>query len=162
MTVHLASDTVGANVRMMRKNRGLSVAELAEKCADLGSPQITAAVIENIEHGRRKNGDRTRDVTVDELIILADALMVGPGLLLPEMISQYEYGDDTDRDLVLDTIVGNLEVMKQYVEQKRVTASLVVTPVFGANLSGEGKLSASDGKIKPGADLSGSGTLDAG
>jgi hypothetical protein len=63
---------------------------------------------------------------------------------------------------VLDTIVGNLEVMKQYVEQKRVTASLVVTPVFGANLSGEGKLSASDGKIKPGADLSGSGTLDAG
>jgi transcriptional regulator with XRE-family HTH domain len=147
---------------MMRKNRGLSVTELAEKCAVLGSPQITAAVIENIEHGRRKNGERTRDITVDELIILADALMVGPGLLLPEMISQYEYGDDADRDLVLNTIIGNLEVMKQYVEEKRVTASLVVTPVFGANLSGKGKLSAGDGKIEPSVNLSGSGTLDAG
>jgi hypothetical protein len=119
-------------------------------------------VIENIEHGRRKNGERTRDVTVDELIILADALMVGPGLLLPEMISQYEYGDDADRDLVLNTVIGNLEVMKQYVEQKRAAASLVIAPVFGANLSGEGKLSAGDGKIEPSADLSGSGTLDAG
>jgi hypothetical protein len=52
--------------------------------------------------------------------------------------------------------------MKQYVEQKRVTASLVVTPVFGANLTGKGKLSAGDGKIEPSVNLSGSGTLDAG
>ena len=138
MTVHMASDTVGANIRLMRKNRGWSVAELAERCARLGAERLTAPVIENIEHGRRRNGERTRDITVDEVTIIADALMVSPGLLFPEMVSQpvrYENADD-EQDVIMGVILNNLEVSKKYILEMRAHRAAV--------------------------DMSGSGTLEAG
>lgn len=155
MTGHVASDTVGENIRAIRKRHGWSVAELAERCEQAGA-HISASVIENIEHGRRRNGERTRDITVDELVVLAAALRVTPGVILPALALRYEMVDDDDRDVLLDTIVGNLAVMKEYVEHMRsasltitptfgaavrtTTAALTVTPTFTANLSGEGKL----------------------
>lgn len=84
MTGHEASDLAGTHIRLMRKARGWSVTDLAARCAELGDRggRLTGPVIENIEHGRRKNGERTRDITVDELLILAEALSVPPGTLL--------------------------------------------------------------------------------
>jgi transcriptional regulator with XRE-family HTH domain len=133
MTVHMASDTVGANIRMMRKNRSWSVAELAERCARLGAERLTAPVIENIEHGRRRNGERTRDITVDELTVIADALMVTPGLLFPEMISEpvrYENADD-ERDVIMGVILNNLEVSKRYILEMRARRAAVETSGSG-------------------------------
>lgn len=79
------SDAVAAAIRETRKQRGWSVAELAERCDEIGAGPITANVIENIESGRRKDGKRTRDITVDELVAIAQALGVHPAALMPEL-----------------------------------------------------------------------------
>jgi transcriptional regulator with XRE-family HTH domain len=82
------SDVVGANIRDIRKRHGWKVADLAARCQQLGGDgeALTAAVIENIEHGRRHGGDRrTRFVTVDELLTIAEALSVPPSALMPEL-----------------------------------------------------------------------------
>jgi hypothetical protein len=55
---------------------------LAKRCAEIGAPEITRAVIANIETGRRKDGKRRREVTVDETLTLAYALDVPPALLI--------------------------------------------------------------------------------
>lgn len=72
------SDGVAARVREARKRRGWQLADLAQRCADRGYPALTENVIENIEHGRRRGGKRTRDITADELLVLAYALDVAP------------------------------------------------------------------------------------
>lgn len=62
------------------------MAELAAQCAKLGHPEITRSVIENIEGGRRDgDGHRRRDITVDEVIAIANGLSVSPSLLVPQM-----------------------------------------------------------------------------
>jgi transcriptional regulator with XRE-family HTH domain len=77
------SDIVARHIRAARDDRGWSAAKLAEECARLGFPQITAEVIGNIERGRRaKDGRRRRDVTVDELDAFARVLGVPPAELL--------------------------------------------------------------------------------
>jgi transcriptional regulator with XRE-family HTH domain len=82
MTVETVSDVAAAQVRRWRKQRGLQVADLAARCKELGSGQLTENVIENIESGRRAGGKRRRDITVDELLNLAVALNVAPVHLL--------------------------------------------------------------------------------
>lgn len=70
-------------MKEIRGRRGMTAAQLADRCAELGAPWITRAVIANIESGRPdKEGRRTRDVTVDELNILAYALEVAPPVLV--------------------------------------------------------------------------------
>lgn len=55
----------------------MSVAKLADRCADLGAPKLNRDVINNIERrGRRE------DVGVGELFVLAVALDVPPAALL--------------------------------------------------------------------------------
>lgn len=67
----------------MRKKQGLTAAQLAEYCANLGYPELTTQALSNIESGRRdKAGKRRRYVTVDELIALSRALEVAPVYLL--------------------------------------------------------------------------------
>jgi transcriptional regulator with XRE-family HTH domain len=81
-----ASDLIGDQVKDLRRRRNLTAEQLAERCAAAGAPEITAAVIANIETGRRDKTTkrRRRDVTIDELLILACALEVPPvSLLLP-------------------------------------------------------------------------------
>lgn len=75
---------MAARVRALRNRRNLTAAKLAEKCAQLGVPELTAQAIANIETGRREKttGRRRRHVTVEELLILARALDVPPVLLL--------------------------------------------------------------------------------
>jgi len=76
------SDTVAARVREVRKRRDWSPADLAARCAELGAADLTENVIENIESRSARASKRPRPVTVDELLILADALNVFPVHLL--------------------------------------------------------------------------------
>ncbi|MDK1348010.1 helix-turn-helix transcriptional regulator [Streptomyces sp. 378] len=70
-------------VREVRRKQGMTAAQLAEVCANLGYPELTTQALSNIESGRRdKDGRRRRYVTVDELIGLARALEVAPVYLL--------------------------------------------------------------------------------
>jgi len=81
------SDAVGAALRLIRKQRGLTVEELGEKCAASGFDDVTANAIYSIENGRRKGGERTRRVTVDELFVLAKVLEVSPFELAGQPVS---------------------------------------------------------------------------
>ncbi len=83
MTSRRASDLIGERIKQIRDRRGMTAKQLAARCKEIGAPEITAPVIANIETGRRgPDGKRRRDVTVDEVLILAYALEVPPILLL--------------------------------------------------------------------------------
>jgi transcriptional regulator with XRE-family HTH domain len=79
------SDDVAREVRAARQRRGLTVAQLAARCAYLGAPKLTTQALYKLEGQRDNPGRRPRSVTVDELFILADALQVQVGALLPDM-----------------------------------------------------------------------------
>ncbi len=88
------SDLVAENVKRVRRARGWSAQRLAEECATLGAPELSAAVIANIETGRRDRatGLRRRDVSLDEWLVFAAALNVSPSDLLllaegPELVA---------------------------------------------------------------------------
>src|SRR5689334_15634159 len=70
-----ASDLIAAQVKQLRARRGLTVKELASRCAELGGGDLTVNVLTNIEV-------RRRDVSADELLLLALALDVAPTHLL--------------------------------------------------------------------------------
>jgi len=72
-----ASDLAGRRIRQIRQRRGWTVKELADRCAEVGASHITATVITNLETRRR----RSREITVDELLILAYILEVPPVFL---------------------------------------------------------------------------------
>ena len=57
--------------------------QLAKRCADLGYPSLTGPALANVETGRRgPSGERRRDITIDELTVLAAALDVPPLVLM--------------------------------------------------------------------------------
>jgi len=73
---------VAERVKQLRQRRGWTAAQLAERCAEIGAPEITRSVIANIETGRKDSrGRRRREITVDESNILAFALQVPPAML---------------------------------------------------------------------------------
>ncbi|MGW1762737.1 hypothetical protein ACWCQL_01370 [Streptomyces sp. NPDC002073] len=76
------SDVVATQIRRHRGRLGLTREQLAERCADLGAPELTYSAIVDIEGGRRtKEGRRRRNVSVDEWLVLGMALGVPPLLL---------------------------------------------------------------------------------
>jgi transcriptional regulator with XRE-family HTH domain len=69
---------VVAQIKRLRRRRGVNTATLAARCAELGAPEVTDQVVRNIEIGRRT-------ISVDHLCMLALALDVAPvHLLTPE------------------------------------------------------------------------------
>jgi transcriptional regulator with XRE-family HTH domain len=83
MTSDHVSDVAARRLREFRRSRGLTAQDLAANCKEFGAAQITAAVIANIETGRRDaDGNRRRDLTVDELLVFACVLDVRPYDLL--------------------------------------------------------------------------------
>ena len=72
-----ASDLAGQRIREIRQRRGWTARELADECAKVGASHITATVITNLETRRRL----TRQITLDELLVLAHVLQVPPLLL---------------------------------------------------------------------------------
>lgn len=78
MTNLSVSDLAGRRIREIRKRRRWTVRDLADRCAEIGAPRITATVITNLETRRRA----TREITADELLVIAYALEVAPALLM--------------------------------------------------------------------------------
>lgn len=79
MTELRASDHAAGAIRDYRKWLGWSMAQLAEHCG------LSENIIENIESGRRDaDGNRKRDISIDELIVIAEALDVSVAKLLPD------------------------------------------------------------------------------
>jgi transcriptional regulator with XRE-family HTH domain len=103
MTEHQVSDHVAGKIRDARKQRGWSTDELAERCG------LTGNIIENIEGGRRRGGERTRDITVDELCAISWAVGVGPLKLLPSGPRPYS-PEDLERARALDQAMKDLDV----------------------------------------------------
>lgn len=68
--------SIASQVRRLRTERGMSAKQLAERCAELGVPDLERNVIANLENGRR------RAVSVDELLALAVALDTSPVVLM--------------------------------------------------------------------------------
>ncbi len=72
------SDVIAEQIRKHRERVGLTREQLAQECAKLGAPELTFGALTNIETGRKhpKTGMRRRDVTVEELQVIAYALAV--------------------------------------------------------------------------------------
>ncbi|MDA8370293.1 MAG: helix-turn-helix transcriptional regulator [Nocardiopsaceae bacterium] len=88
-------EVLAARVRHYRKTHQLSVRELAERCAELGAPQLTAAALGNIERGQDPQAKRkAREVTREELFILSHALRV------PAVLLMFPIGDDTEIEVL--------------------------------------------------------------
>lgn len=88
------SDIVAERVQQVRKRRGWTVKQLAERCAEIGAEELTAQALYNIGNGRRDEaGHRRRFVTVDEVVALALALDVAPVHLVipPDAADEDEY-----------------------------------------------------------------------
>jgi transcriptional regulator with XRE-family HTH domain len=66
---------VAEEVKRIRKNRGMSAQQLADKTVALGQP-MARSVIANLESGRRET------ITLPELVVLARSLGVPPLLLM--------------------------------------------------------------------------------
>lgn len=67
---------VARRLREVRRVRGWSAQDLADRCEALGVPSLDRSTVANIENGRRQR------VGVDELLVLALALGVAPVHLL--------------------------------------------------------------------------------
>jgi transcriptional regulator with XRE-family HTH domain len=92
MTELRASDTVAAKIRSYREWMDWSRAEMARQTG------LSENVIENIETGRPDaDGNRRRDVTVDELLIIARGLDLSVLHLLPNEASAPDILEREDR-----------------------------------------------------------------
>lgn len=76
--------TVGMNIAFFRVKRGLKLAELSERMAEVGRPMTgnTLSSIENL----------TRRADVDDLVAIAAALDVSPAALLMPQVADDEDG----------------------------------------------------------------------
>lgn len=90
------SDRVAERIVKFRKRPGIDLTreQLAQRCADEGAPWLTFSTLTNIETGRRKDGARRRDVTIDELVIIARAMRVPPILLI------FPLGNDDETEIL--------------------------------------------------------------
>ena len=75
--------TIAAQIRAHRLKLEWSVRQLADECAKHGAPQLTEASLGNIERGQDPNAKRKpREVTVEEMLILAYVLRAKPAELM--------------------------------------------------------------------------------
>jgi transcriptional regulator with XRE-family HTH domain len=87
---------VATRVRDLRTARGMTVADLAARCAAAGLPRLTVQTLYKLEGQRSKR--TPRPVSVDELLALAAALDVSPlHLLVPPYPSPLWGGNGDSR-----------------------------------------------------------------
>lgn len=65
---------------------------LAAECKRLGMPSLTASALTNIESGRKQDNVRRRQITVDELVVLAWALRIS----VPMLLAPYEHTETSE------------------------------------------------------------------
>jgi transcriptional regulator with XRE-family HTH domain len=79
----MLSDSLAEVVRRTRREKGVTREQLAQRCAALGWPDLTVGALGSIETGRPDSDrKRRRQVTVDEWLVLAQALNVPPLVLV--------------------------------------------------------------------------------
>ncbi|WP_375199713.1 helix-turn-helix domain-containing protein [Bacillus sp. RS11] len=86
---------VGMNIRAIRKAQKLTIDELAEKC-DFQAPYLS-----DVERGER-------NITLQTLTKILDALKVGPGSVLIPEISENE-DPENNKDELLKLLMNTLE-----------------------------------------------------
>lgn len=93
--ITVISDVISAAMRDHRKRQGMTREELAGELWNVGAPQsMSAAVVGYIETGRRdKEGARRREVSVDELVLIAAALSTPVRDLLGEHAENFGFDD---------------------------------------------------------------------
>lgn len=117
-----ASDLAGRRIRQIRQKRGWTVKELAERCAEAGAPHITATVITNLETRRRAS----RQITVDELLVLAYILDVPPLLM-------FVPADGTETLQIADGIEKDSIEAGAWVANDEAMTHRVIVPMGGAD-----------------------------
>ncbi|MFG1855007.1 helix-turn-helix domain-containing protein [Actinomadura geliboluensis] len=94
------TQVVSRQVRELRTRRGMSAQALADRCAELGMPDLKRQAITNLENGRRAT------VTVDELLVLAYALDVPPVMLFVPLDGETRLQITPDHDVPsLDALI---------------------------------------------------------
>jgi len=88
---------IGKNLARYRKAEGLSAAELAEKVGE----GLSRSVIANLENGRKD------DITVRQLIALANVLRVPPAVLVVDLFSP---GDDSPYPMPTADTYGEIDL----------------------------------------------------
>jgi hypothetical protein len=101
-----ASGTAAHRVQQLRKERGWSVARLADECAKVGAPQLNANVLTNLLSRKQ----RRRDLTVEEVGALAAVFDLVPARLLPDV---WEPIDDPARLVLHFKSPAQAEEMRQ-------------------------------------------------
>ncbi|MFJ2865000.1 helix-turn-helix domain-containing protein [Kitasatospora sp. NPDC087314] len=77
------SDAAAVRLKEARTRRGWTTKQLADACAAVGAVKLTSAALSNIETGRRDaDGVRRRELSIDELVVLAVVLDIAPIHLL--------------------------------------------------------------------------------
>lgn len=97
------SDVLARRVRELRRRRGWSAADLAERCKAAGMPQLTRSLIANIENRRRAA------VTLEEALTLAYVLDVAPVYL-------FIGTDDEQPILVTPEVVAGAAYTREWVK----------------------------------------------
>jgi|SRR5215212_267991 len=113
-----ASSTAAARVQRLRRERGWSVARLAEECAKVGAPQLTANVLTNLLSRQQ----RRRDLTLEEVGALAAAFDVTPAKLLPTIIEPI---DDPARLAFFYTSKEQAEEMRKWLASSLAIAEMM-------------------------------------
>jgi transcriptional regulator with XRE-family HTH domain len=113
-----ASATAARRVQRLRKERGWSVARLADECAKVGAPQLTANVLTNLLSRQQ----RRRDLTVEEVGALAAVFDVPPARLLPELIEPI---DDPARLALFFKSAEQAEEMRKWLASSVAIAEMM-------------------------------------
>lgn len=119
------SAAIAAQIRLRRQQLGLNREQLAAKCAEIGAPQLTQAALTNIETGRPgKDKRRRRDVSVEELLILARALETSPLLMM------FPIGHQEEVEVLPGQGVDTWEALRWFTGQSRFPADTVAHPLI--------------------------------
>ena len=113
-----ASNTAAQRVQRLRKERGWSVARLADECAKVGAPQLTANVLTNLLSRQQ----RRRDLTVEEVGALAAVFDMPPARLLPELIEPIS---EPERLVLSFTSAEQAEEMRKWLASSAVVAEMM-------------------------------------
>ena len=108
------SDVVAGRIRKLCTARGMTVADLAARCAAAGMPKLTAQALYKLL-GQRDVPDRPpRPVSVDELLILARALDVTPANLCPDLAASAGHDLAAEAARIIDSAISQLEDLKSW------------------------------------------------
>jgi transcriptional regulator with XRE-family HTH domain len=108
--------SIATEIRRRRKARKWSAQRLSDECAALGL-EITRTAISDLENGRR------RFITVAELLIIAQALEIGPAALLPDFTDPAGWDRPAVPDPRLAAIRRKVAELSRLIEAERTTTS---------------------------------------